>query len=39
MEFYVFNGFIFEDAKWRRGQDSNLQAVSRGSFQDYCLTN
>ena len=24
---------------WRRGQDSNLQAVSRGSFQDYCLTN
>ena len=24
---------------WRRGQDSNLQALSRGSFQDYCLTN
>jgi hypothetical protein len=27
------------DVKWRRGQDSNLQAITRGSFQDYCLTN
>ena len=23
---------------WRKGQESNLQATMRGSFQDYCLT-
>ena len=25
--------------KWRREQDSNLQARKGGSFQDYCITN
>ena len=25
--------------KWRREQDSNLQALTGGSFQDYCITN
>ena len=25
--------------KWRRGQDSNLQALSGGGFQDRCTTN
>ncbi len=24
---------------WRRGQDSNLQALSGGGFQDRCTTN
>ncbi len=24
---------------WRREQDSNLQALTGGSFQDYCITN
>jgi hypothetical protein len=28
-----------QNRKWRRGQDSNLQALSGGSFQDYCITN
>ncbi len=27
------------EGKWRRGQDSNLQARKGGSFQDYCITN
>jgi hypothetical protein len=31
--------FKVKKSIWRRGQDSNLQALSRGSFQDYCLTN
>src|SRR5260370_38225324 len=25
--------------KWRRGQDSNLQALAGGGFQDRCITN
>ena len=25
--------------RWRRGQDSNLQALSGGGFQDRCTTN
>ena len=24
---------------WRRGQDSNLQALAGGGFQDRCITN
>src|SRR5690606_14880753 len=35
MRVYVF----FVKKRWRRRQDSNLQAITRGSFQDYCLTN
>ena len=25
--------------EWRRGQDSNLQALAGGGFQDRCITN
>ncbi len=28
-----------KNKKWRREQDSNLQALTGGSFQDYCITN
>ena len=27
------------EKKWRRGQDSNLQALAGGGFQDRCITN
>ena len=36
---FVIRNLKFEmEKKWRRGQDSNLQALTRGSFQDYCLS-
>ncbi len=38
---YKLKGFIHAGKlkrKWRREQDSNLQALTGGSFQDYCIS-
>ncbi len=33
------SGKLLKEKKWRRGQDSNLHALSGGGFQDRCTTN
>ena len=39
-ECVAFLGLDLADSrKWRRGQDSNLQALAGGGFQDRCITN